>query len=133
MSNPFIKGDRVYHKEHGACSVTGIPSVQAVNLDVGRNTSITAHIREVSFDPWPQPNHRRPHKPGWYIVHYKNAPWAAAGNQLSQHQPMHPLNAAYIVRWMEHAPASSDTVLLKYLGSDMNWVEHNDMANGKPA
>lgn len=56
--NPFREGDKVYHQKWGESTV-----IVVVGEKVNLKGAGFVFYREVSFSPWPQPNHTRPFTP----------------------------------------------------------------------
>lgn len=63
MSNPFKKGDKVYHVTHGERTV-----IDSIGRAVSFAGGCWAGVDTVSFSPWPKPDHARPIEDGWWVV-----------------------------------------------------------------
>lgn len=63
--NPFKPGDKVYHIRHGA-GIAVQSSHQGTDYQWVQFSEIgiqDCHIGNLSFSPWPAPNHTRPFEP----------------------------------------------------------------------
>lgn len=76
MDNPFKEGDTVYHITLGEKVVKGVVSEDTILVgDASPHSEIGAvSIKTVSFEPWPEPVHKRPLQDGWWIVSPKTVP-----------------------------------------------------------
>lgn len=68
QSNPFRKDDVVYHPTGGKAKVHELYTAEQVKVQFDKhsyreNDYHCAHVMELSFEPWPAPEHERPFEP----------------------------------------------------------------------
>lgn len=68
MTNPFQIGDDVYHTHYQKLKVIRVDKTgegPVVLTDSG-----WFKYKELSFEPWPKPVHKRPMKNGYYLIYH---------------------------------------------------------------
>lgn len=73
-TNPFEKGDSVYHAVLGNCLVKEAHPGVMVTVQAGCLTE-HVHFLSLSFEPWPKPCHERVIEDGVYVVTYQDIPF----------------------------------------------------------
>ncbi len=74
MKLVFQVGDVVYHPVNGKSTVEQVDTFDPVRpyRIATRDDYLWVRQSELSFSPWPAPNHTRLREEGWWIVTFKN-------------------------------------------------------------